>query len=267
MSGDLAGAALRLLSRLAVRGAVLARDDDGRWRMAGHKAGAVDPDTVATLEARGLIEPVNDGLAISASGAALLRRRMAGGDDAFAAQHQERGSVEIEDALVGRRRVTVNHDESPLAWLRRRKDRDGRPLVDATEFSAGERLRSDYERGQLMPRVTANWTASVAAGRRDGAGGIADLTDAALGARRRVEAALTALGPELAGLAVDFCCFLKGLEEIERERQWPQRSAKVVLRLALSGLARHYGLSDRARGGQSSPLRHWGAEGYRPTID
>ncbi|CAN5365671.1 DUF6456 domain-containing protein [soil metagenome] len=269
MSADLAEAAFRLLSRLAVRGAVLARGGDGRWRLAGggRAAGAIDPAAVAALEARGLIASEAGGLAISASGAAHLRRRMLGGDDAFAAQHQERGSVEIEDALLGRRRVTVNHDESPLAWLRRRKDRDGRPMVDATEFSAGERLRRDYERGQLIPRVTANWTTSVAAGRRDGAGGIADLTDAALGARRRVEAALVALGPELAGLAVDFCCFLKGLEEIERERQWPARSAKVVLRLALGCLARHYGISDRARGGERSPLRHWGTEGYRPTID
>jgi hypothetical protein len=117
-----------------------------------------------------------------------------------------------------------------------------------------------------MPRVTANWTASVAAGRRDGAGGMAELTEAAIGARRRVEMALAAVGPEFAGILVDFCCFLKGLEEIERERTWPARSAKLVLRLGLSALARHYGLATSARGEGRGRIVHWGAEDYRPSL-
>ena len=122
----------------------------------------------------------------------------------------------LDDPAFGRRRVTVNHDESPLAWLRRRKDANGRPMIDASEFAAGERLRADYERAQLMPRVTANWMAAVAGKRRSGENGIADLTESALAARRRVEAALASLEPEMANLAVDFCCFLKGLEQIEK---------------------------------------------------
>ena len=155
----------------------------------------------------------------------------------------------LDDPAFGRRRVTVNHDESPLAWLRRRKDAQ-RPADDRRrEFAAGERLRADYERAQLMPRVTANWTAAVAGKRRSGEQRHRRPDRSRRSrARRRVEAALKSLEPEMANLAVDFCCFLKGLEQIERERQWPARSAKVVLRLALAALARHYGLSTRARG-------------------
>ena len=145
---------------------------------------------------------------------------------------------------------------------------DGKPLIDAAAFTAGERLRADYTRGQLMPRVTANWTAEVAQSRRDGAGGMVEMTEAAIAARKRVERALSAVGPELAGVLVDFCCFLKGIETIERERRWPQRSAKLVLRLALSALARHYGLNAIARGrSRAAGLTHWGADDYRPVID
>ena len=53
---------------------------------------------------------------------------------------------------------------------------------------------------------------------------------------------------------------------MERERQWPARSAKLVLRLALASLARHYGLTAATTGKPSAGLRHWGDEGYRPEI-
>jgi Domain of unknown function (DUF6456) len=250
MSDDLDRDALRLLTRLTGRDRRLARDADNRFRFTtmkragGRTGGAVDPQTISVLMGRGLIATDSHGRAgITASGAALIRRRLADGDG-FVEQHQERGRITLDDSEFGRRQATVNHDESPLAWLRRRKDRSGRPMIEASEFAAGERLRADYDRAHLMPRVTANWAAAVAGKRRaSGSNGVANLTESALGARRRVEAALGALEPELAGLAVDFCCFLKGLEQIEHERQWPARSAKVVLRLALAALARHYGLA------------------------
>jgi hypothetical protein len=229
-----------------------------------------DADIAMTdeLTRRGLIARTANGADVLTDlGRTFLKRKLAG-DDGFATQHQSRATIDIDDEELGRHRVLVNEDESPLGWLRRHKGRDGRPLIDAAEFAAGERLRADYTRGQIMPRVTANWTATVARGRRDGGrGGMAELTEAAIAARRRVEDALDAVGPDFAGILVDFCCFLKGIEEIERSRQFPARSAKLIIRLALASLARHYGLSTTARGKDSSrKLLHWGAEDYRPRI-
>ena len=208
------------------------------------------------------------GYVLSETGRAFLKRLLAG-SDGFSAQHQTRAAATIEDGKGAYDQIVINLDESPLATFRQRKGRDGRPLINGAEFAAGERFRSDYSRAGIMPRVTANWTASVARSRRDGgAGGVGELTAAAIDARRRVDRAIAAVGPELAGTLIDFCCFLKGIEEIERTRQWPTRSAKLVLRLALSSLARHYGLTASARGaGSDGTIRHWGSEDYRPTVD
>ena len=155
--------ALRLLARLTRRDGRLVRLETDRFFIVAARQGAtgrdepVDADMVSALIGRGLVVADDDGVVrISAAGAAAVRRWLAEGSDGFAEQHQDRGPIMLDDPAFGRRRVTVNHDESPLAWLRRRKDANGRPMIDAVEFAAGEKLRADYERAQLMPRVTAN---------------------------------------------------------------------------------------------------------------
>lgn len=162
----------------------------------------------------------------------------------------------------------IDLDESPLGWLARRRDKAGKPILDAVQLMAGERLRADFTRGQMMPRMSVDLSLGMNGGRRSGRpGGVQDLSDTALAARDRVNRALAAVGPELAGLLVDVCCFLKGLELVERERAWPARSGKVVLLIALSRLADHYGYGREARGAaRSAGPTHWGSEDYRPRI-
>ena len=156
-----------------------------------------------------------------------------------------------------------NPAESPLAWLAGRTGKDGRALVDPAQFAAGERLRADFTRANLTPRVTSRWTEV------SGGGAPEAFTDMVLAAKLRVARALKAVGPELSGVLLDVCCFLKGLETVERERGWPARTAKVVLGLALHRLAAHYGLSGEAQGRAQAPLRSWHAPPTcpRPTPD
>ncbi len=161
-------------------------------------------------------------------------------------------------------RVEINLEESPLAMLYRRKNANGSSFISENEFLAGERLRADFTRGSLMPSVTMRWDTTVT-GRRSGPGGMAELTDIALASRIRVERALEAVGPELNGVLVDVCCFLKGLETVERERQWPVRSAKMLLKVGLAALHRHYNPHlEKERG--SGVVLHWGTDDYRPQM-
>jgi hypothetical protein len=178
--------------------------------------------------------------------------------DPFRGQHLALAQRQIA-AEQGRTSVTVDDAESPLAWLARRRGRDGRFLIEAHQFQAGERLRADFTRANLMPRTTSNWESPISSDRRgDRASGF---TETMIASRQRVRQALDAVGPEFSGLLMDVCCFLKGLEGIERERAWPIRSAKIVLQLALDRLARHYGYAAKATGPGHAPVRTWLADG------
>lgn len=186
--------------------------------------------------------------------------------DGFLAQHFALARQEI-DTEQGRAGVTVDEAESPLVWLARRKGRDGRPLIDAYQLAAGERLRSEFTRAQMMPRITSNWQAAVSTGARGAGGNAAQATDVMIAARQRFRQALDAVGPEFAGLLVDVCCFLKRLDDVERERQWPARSAKVVLQLGLDRLARHFGLMREVQGKAKADITTWLAPGASFSVE
>lgn len=198
----------------------------------------------------------------------FLRRALAAagmeGEGGFAGQHGEivRTAVEIDGA---RQQVSRNLDDTPLSSLARLKDKVGAPFFPSEALGAGERLLDDFTRGQLQPRITSSWEPRLSSRGKGEAGGLADIAASALEARRRFGHAMEAMGPELSGVAADVCCFGKGLELVERERQWPVRSAKLMLRTALLALARHYAPPPR-----HAPRRyahHWGTEDFRPAVE
>lgn len=237
--------AQRLLTSLAERGAVPQAGDDA-----------------AALIAADLATQCPDGcLQITDAGRShLLRQEYARTSslDPFLGQHVPVARQEIETAQ-GRTQVAMDAGESPLVWLARRKSRDGRVLIEPEQLQAGERLRTDVTYAQMMPRVTSNWTSVVSTDRRGGSA--LTYSDTAVAAHQRVRRALESVGPEFSGLLLDVCCFLKGLEDVERERGWPARSAKVVLQLGLDRLARHYGYAAEAHGAAHAHVRTWLAPG------
>lgn len=175
--------------------------------------------------------------------------------DPLRARHLALASRTLAGAGAGAR-VLVDERESPLTWLARRKGKGGGALIGPHHLLAGERLRADFTCAQLMPRTTSNWDVSAARGRHAG-GAATSATESALAARQRLHHALDAAGPEFSGLLLDVCCFLKGLEDVEHERLWPRSAARIVLRLGLERLARHYGYAAQAVGRARAPLRSW----------
>ena len=165
----------------------------------------------------------------------------------FLAQHGDHEAKSIPDDTGKRRRIRYNATESPLQSLARRRDKSGQPFLSPDLVAAGKRLREDFELAQMGPRIAQNWdrflTGSVRgefASSGEGGGSAA--------ARNRVTGALSDLGPGLGDVVLRCCCFLEGMEAAERRMGWSARSGKIVLRIALLRLKRHY---DEAQGNWS----------------
>jgi hypothetical protein len=225
------------------------------------RVGILRLNELATVD---LVVVANRNIGLTDAGRARLQR-MQSDDEPFLLQHggvvaREKTRNDPIDARL------VNEAESPLAWLARRRGPNGRPLIGIDQFQAGERLRADFTRAGLTPRVTSNWVAPIAQGRRSGGDAAASFSDSVLAAKERFSRTLEAVGPEFAGILLDVCCFLKGLEAVERERKWPQRTAKVVLGLALDRLARHYGIKNEIRGPERAKTRYWRTPDTRPIM-
>ncbi|MDE2385188.1 MAG: hypothetical protein KGO53_11270 [Alphaproteobacteria bacterium] len=159
--------------------------------------------------------------------------------------------------------------ESPLLRLFQRKDAKGHAYIDARQFAAGERLRADYERAHLSGRVVSAYAPSAGSGGRhwhmsDNA--IENLTHGTLEARRRVQAAFAAVGPELSGMLYQVCCLAAGFEAAEAALALPVRSGKAILALGLTRLARHYGLITPHKPRSREVIAHWAMDDYRPRI-
>lgn len=176
------------------------------------------------------------------------------------------GCFRLRQGIAG---PVIDDFESPLLRLAAAQNGDGTPYLDDALVAAGERMRRDFEAARLSQRVT------VAYGEAAGSGGrhwqssdnaTARLTDAALAARQRLHAAMADVGPELSGILYDVCCMASGLEQAELRLELPRRAGKAVLLLALTRLARHYGLKAHMKHAGPSAIGHWALADFKPLI-
>lgn len=176
-----------------------------------------------------------------------LRRAMVEADG-FAAQHR----VMAADGVR-------NLSDSPLARLAQAAAGEGAAFLEPHQVEAGERVRLWGEKARLSPRLTMSYSAAHVAGSPGQRGEIGDM---AADARKRLNALWDSLPRDCAGVVMDVCVFEKGLQQIEQERGWPRRSAKLVLRIGLEQLAGQFGLAPMAAGPERGKQRGW-MEGER----
>ena len=250
----------RILRRLNEQGACLAiakdmdmavvvRDDSDGQTL---RTAVLDRKLAEAMALKEWIALATDGriarYKITATGRIALKRFLAEeeaarvgmgeGVDLHSEQHRDWAKRNVGADTNSRRGIRYNAAESPLLALSRRKDKDGTPFLAPEFVAAGERLREDFELAQLGPRVAQNWDRFLTGGGSgefgSGDGGGSDK------ARDRVAKALGDLGSGLGDVVLRCCCFLEGMEAVERRMGWSARSGKIVLRIALMRLKSHY---------------------------
>ncbi len=244
----------RILRQLMAPGARLVRRDDGSYEVAV-KGGSpatrrtrISANIAQGFIARKWVDGHAAVLVLTDTGHAWFLRATAH-ENPFAAQHQVLRQRVVTGPDGGDSEVTVNEAESPIERLHQRG------LVDAAQFEAAEKFRRDFTLAQLMPRLSPDLTQPLA-NSRGGKRIENTLSDTVIMAKQRFNRAMKAVGPGLSDLLYDVCCHLHGLEEAEKAKGWPHRSARVVLTIALERLVAHYGLRVTGRG----RMRAWAME-------
>lgn len=135
----------------------------------------------------------------------------------------------------------ANLGESPVAWLARRRDRQGRPWLTPAQVAAGERLRADAEIAMSGPSLTMRWDALPRSG--GGSSARVEPGDRALAAGRRVSTALAACAPDARAMIDRICVRGSSLMLAETDLGLRRSRGRTLLLEGLEALARHYRLA------------------------
>ncbi len=268
---------MKVIRHLSNPNTQLKQKNTGNWELYESERSTSKPvlqiptNSILALRSADFIRIGKDGHAHLTDTGIKWAARQAVSKDRFLSQHQDRILRRISGETAEGRNVLFNQSENPLYRLYRRKDKNHKRFLSDKQFAAGERLRRDFTQAQLGQKTTASWSLTsnrLRSCRKHGGPKITggEFSDRAIAAHARFNKAMSAVGPEFAGILTEICCFLRGIGEAEDRFGWPRRSGKLVLQLALSSLARHYESLDAKPPREKDLLVSWGRQNYRPSI-
>lgn len=212
----------------------------------------VPPSLINELCTKGLLIKKKDGVLVTTDTAASFLRRhsnnnetqsfgMIGASPSNIFQKQHATQEQVVRLIEGKlQRLNVNAAESPLGWLKFRKDKNGKKLISDRQFEALERLRFDYETSQMAQQITARYDGVPISKTRRGAVQGLNFTEQQMASKKRYDDAVQAVGAGLSDSLIRVVCNLEGFEAAEKSLGWPSRSMKLVITMALERLVSHY---------------------------
>ncbi len=176
-------------------------------------------------------------------------------DTTFDSELDRLESILREDRSMAEREGTP----APEAVLRLLSGRDAEPFLAPHQVEAARMIVRLFERSRLRQRVTMSYDPA----RVGGAGARpqqAELAHSAAEARKRLNAIATVLPPDCWSIVENVCGYDKGLQQVETERGWPRRSAKLVLRIGLEQASAVLGLISEGKGPRHGAVTSWISE-------
>lgn len=146
----------------------------------------------------------------------------------------------------------------------RLKSSSGVPFFDPHHLLAAQKFTHMFEVSGQRPHITVNYDSFHVPKTSHGAASLT-MSEHAVTAQQSLNHIHERLGGELYNMLVDICVFEKGLGQVEKERHWPRRSGKFMLKVALDQLAVYWSLQASATRATTGRTRHsWRAHDRLP---
>ena len=250
-----AGSGIREGDRYLVRRGEMTREAGRKGRTSsGGRVFSLPVAQVRRLVADGVLHLEADRCRPTDAAPCWLKRQLAG-EGNHAAQHRRIRSTPLAPQ--------VNDLEGVLGRLASPSGKDAQAFLSPHHLAAARHVTDLFQRARMVPRMTMSYDPARIRAPGNGRNLPLSPAESAGDASRKLQDCLGSLPSECAGVVRDVCGFQKGLQQVEFERQWPRRSAKLILRVGLGLVADHFGLSCGTEQRSGTRSRNWKDQGAR----
>lgn len=213
--------------------------------------------------ADGVFVPVGERFVLSKSfQARILTGASSHSNDTFSAQHRNMETQNMFHPDGIERLTRRNTRGRALNVLKRMKAAQGQAFLSADEVEAAERFMRDYHNSGLGRLGNQSYDRVFVDG-DNRKNTTEDIAIAQLDAKKKMNRALSALGPGLDKAVIAVCSDHGDLEALERKEGWAKNSGRTLVKLALARLSDFYGCKPGVMPSELSPRRRFHTVNHR----